>query len=539
MAKIAEAYVEISARLDKMNADLTTAKAQFAKATGDMQKQATGLGSSMKGLYDKALLLRAGYAAVAYGIGAAIKSTADHLDQLDEMSVKTGVSVEMLTSLELAAKQNGVSMQQLATSIRMMYRSMNEAAGGSKEAAEAYKRIGVNVKDSSGQLKSGNEAFLEVADAISKIQNPAERSAMAMKVFGRAGAEMLPMLEGGRDALKGYIEEAKRLGIVFTDADAKRAARFNDVLDAFSARLRAIKERLALEVLPVLTDFMMLMTGEMTANKDMDPGFKNWAENAGRVVKHLAAGKPMIEAFALASYETGVNMATAAAEAGKFDEAIKKRKQDKLTFTMDVTAPKYDPAKEGGSRIASRMRAASGLPPQESPVADMLMQGIQKVNPQIGQMKIAVGELIGAFAEVEPTIIDTRVKFEDLLVAPFEDMMSTMQGAWADTISEFLRGGQSFGEFMSNMFGNVLNSFVQMVSQMAAYQLASGIFGAVTGLQYNPAGVGPNYARMQAAGGTTININAVDAQSFAQAVRRNPAAILETVYEAQRYGRTS
>jgi len=546
MAKIAEAYVEISARLDKMNADLNRAKSDFAKASGQMQTQANAL----SGIITK---IKASYALAAGVIGgafvgaitSAIKSTADHLDALDEMAVKTGVSVEMLTSLELAAKQNGVSMDQLATSIRMMYRSMNEAAEGTKESADAYERLGVNVRDASGKLKSGNEAFLEVADAVAKIQNPAERSAMAMKVFGRAGSEMLPMLEGGKEALKGYIDEARRLGLIYTDEDAKRGAAFNDQLDAFTKVLTRLKETVAMWPMKQMTKVMAMITGsdlpdvvKMDVRIDQISDLQKKISDFEKRMPYFekAAANPKRE-FMRGYYENKLK---------EKNEELRSMNNELATLVQDYQAldaikansGKTDDGGGGGGVFTPKLgglMAMTGRPTKTKEEADIFLNSITRMNPKIGEVKRSVGELVPAFQKVQAATIDTSVTLGDKLVAPFEAMMIDIQGAWANTISEFLKGGQTFGEFMQNVFENVLDSFINMISQMAAQQLAGSIFSGITGLKYNTAGVGANYASMQ--GGTTININAVDAASFETLARRNAGVITGVVWEQQQYGR--
>jgi len=546
MAKIAEAYVEISARLDKMNADLNRAKSDFAKASGQMQTQANAL----SGIITK---IKASYALAAGVIGgafvgaitSAIKSTADHLDALDEMAVKTGVSVEMLTSLELAAKQNGVSMDQLATSIRMMYRSMNEAAEGTKESADAYERLGVNVRDASGKLKSGNEAFLEVADAVAKIQNPAERSAMAMKVFGRAGSEMLPMLEGGKEALKGYIDEARRLGLIYTDEDAKRGAAFNDQLDAFTKVLTRLKETVAMWPMKQMTKVMAMITGsdlpdvvKMDVRIDQISDLQKKISDFEKRMPYFekAAANPKRE-FMRGYYENKLK---------EKNEELRSMNNELATLVQDYQAldaikansGKTDDGGGGGGVFTPKLgglMAMTGRPTKTKEEADIFLNSITRMNPKIGEVKRSVGELVPAFQKVQAATIDTSVTLGDKLVAPFEAMMIDIQGAWANTISEFLKGGQTFGEFMQNVFENVLDSFINMISQMAAQQLAGSIFSGITGLKYNAAGVGANYASMQ--GGTTININAVDAASFETLARRNAGVITGVVWEQQQYGR--
>jgi hypothetical protein len=529
--KIAEAYVEISARMDKMEADLKTAQGKFTTATNNMQKSAGGLTASM----DKMKLAYAGAAAFIGGafvgaITSAIKSTADHLDQLDEMSSKTGVSVEMLTSLELAAKQNSVSMEKLATSIRMMYRSMYEANEGTKESVDAYKRLGVEIKDAQGNLKSGNEAFLEVADAISKIQNPAEKSALAMKVFGRAGAEMIPMLNGGRKALEGYINEAKRLGLVITSEDAARGAAFNDMLDAFTKTLTRLKEVIALWPMEQMTKVFAMLTGS-----ELPDGAKASVrqKQIKDVVEQISdAQKKILQLEAsLGDNAAGRSLFTLNTPALRKELAETEQLlgslynqylefEDKLAELKTKNAPAGTGGGGGGGAARPSARSATAWNP--SVMYDSLaMRGLK--NPS---------ELIGPVREVQETLIDTFTHVGAL--------MEDIQSQWASTIAEFIRGGQTFNEFMANMFEDVLEGFSRMLGDMASKWMMQSLFNGIAG-SWLGGGTSPSMpaSTPRMGGGTSIVINAVDAQSFDDALRRNAASVTNIVYESQHYGRAS
>jgi len=400
------------------------------------------------------------------------------------------------------------------------------------------------VRDASGKLKSGNEAFLEVADAVAKIQNPAERSAMAMKVFGRAGSEMLPMLEGGKEALKGYIDEARRLGLIYTDEDAKRGAAFNDQLDAFTKVLTRLKETVAMWPMEQMTKVMAMITGsdlpdvvKMDVRIDQISDLQKKISDFEKRMPYFekAAANPKRE-FMRGYYENKLK---------EKNEELRSMNNELATLVQDYQAldaikansGKTDDGGGGGvfTPKLGGLMAMTGRPTKTKEEADIFLNSITQMNPKIGEVKRSVGELVPAFQEVQATIIDTSVTLGDKLVAPFEAMMIDIQGAWANTISEFLKGGQTFGEFMQNVFENVLDSFINMISQMAAQQLAGSIFSGITGLKYNAAGVGANYASMQ--GGTTININAVDAASFETLARRNAGVITGVVWEQQQYGR--
>ena len=156
-------------------------------------------------------------------------------------------------------------------------------------------------------------------------------------------------------------------------------------------------------------------------------------------------------------------------------------------------------------------------------------------------MKEPMSELIGMFPELQATIIDTSVTLQDRLVAPFGEMMTELQGQWSGTISEFIKGGQSFGDFMGNMFEDVLDAFSRMLGQMLSQWLTNQLFGSITGFSLGGGlKAGPEVAStFNARTGTSVVINAVDAQSFDDALRRNAASVTNIVYESQHYGRAS
>ena len=102
-------------------------------------------------------------------------------------------------------------------------RNASAAAGGSKEAAEGFQRLGVKLKDADGKLRSPAELIYDVADGLQRLPDGTEKAALAMKLFGRGGAELVPVLNGGRGGLRALGVEARELGVVLSK-DAIAAA---------------------------------------------------------------------------------------------------------------------------------------------------------------------------------------------------------------------------------------------------------------------------------------------------------------------------
>ena len=110
---------------------------------------------------------------------------------LVDLSAQTGVAVDKLMVLQTAFDQAGMSASDVQPVIAKLQKSISEAATGNVDAAAKFKTMGIAIKDIQGL--SADEQLAAVGEAISKIENPAQRSAMAMEVFGKSGAKLLFM----------------------------------------------------------------------------------------------------------------------------------------------------------------------------------------------------------------------------------------------------------------------------------------------------------------------------------------------------------
>jgi len=204
------AFVEIFADKNAFMRGLKSAEQSIKKWGHSI----SSFGKKMMGL---------GTAIVAPLMAAATK-TSEFLHDLEEMSVVTGIAAESLYALSYAADQNGVSMQGLVKSMIFMHKNLFAMQKGTKSAVEAFGRLGLSAKDLAG--KTPDEQFLIIADRIASIKDPTQRAALALKVFGRSGAMLLPLLSQGSGAIRAYQDELKRLGVTVSGEDIGAAAGF-------------------------------------------------------------------------------------------------------------------------------------------------------------------------------------------------------------------------------------------------------------------------------------------------------------------------
>ena len=209
-----------------------------------------GVGAVAKATVGILLGLVAGVAAVAATVSGLVFSSASASAELVDMSAKTGISTERLQELNYIGEQVGTSLDTIATSQARLTRTMAAAQSGSKDAADAFKTLGVDVENTDGTLRSQQEVFEETLDALGQIENAAERDALAMQIFGRGAMELNPLIKTGSDEMGRLADEAHRVGAVMSEEDVAGLEAFDDTLASLKLGLQGTLGTLSTAFLP-------------------------------------------------------------------------------------------------------------------------------------------------------------------------------------------------------------------------------------------------------------------------------------------------
>jgi len=242
---IAEFSIDLNANLAKFEAGMNRA----AKISEDQAKR---IDAAMSGL--KSTIEGLGIAALVASQINGVKAAIDTLDKLDDLSEKFGIAAKDLSAYRYASEVAGTSTEAFAQGLNLLSRNMAAAAGGSKEQAAAFKAVGVSVKDANGKLRSADDVLLDLADRFSSYEDGAGKAALAQDVFGKSGAELIPLLNKGRDGITELRTEAEKLGAVYGSDVAKAAGDFNDNLTKLKLAAEGAKVSIAGDLLPALVD---------------------------------------------------------------------------------------------------------------------------------------------------------------------------------------------------------------------------------------------------------------------------------------------
>lgn len=186
--------------------------------------------------------------------------TAKMADEIITLSDVTGVSTDTLQGWRYASDQMDVSVETMTGSMTRMIKSMGNAQNGSKEANEAFRKLRVSFKDmTTGELKDSETMFYQLIDALGNVKNETERDALAMQIFGRSARELNPLIKAGSKSLAEFVEEAKKMGYVIDDEALDNFNELDKSMHKFEAQTRALKNSMAMVLLPVLTAFFEML----------------------------------------------------------------------------------------------------------------------------------------------------------------------------------------------------------------------------------------------------------------------------------------
>ena len=235
--KTTTAFRKVNGGLSKLDSKLKTTSGNLGLMNGGMGK----LAGLMGGVIGVAAITN--YAKNLLTVG----------DRLQKVSLQLGISVEKLQAYQFAASQSGVDTEALNTALNKFNTRIGEAALKTPESTTAFTNLGISIFDTNGELKESPLLIEEASDKIAAMKSPAEKSAAAVALFGKAGVDMLPLLNLGAEGVKAYEQTLVDAGAVISQDAANDISTFNDKIDLLSRTFQATFVPVLVAVLPALT----------------------------------------------------------------------------------------------------------------------------------------------------------------------------------------------------------------------------------------------------------------------------------------------
>lgn len=313
--KFAVATAKVKTELNNAQAKLSTMQNGLTD-TGDAAEEAAPkvsvfgevLKANLAGDAIKTAL--SGLLGLMQEIGEAVKDvamgSAAYADDIKTLSSTTGMSTKALQEYKYMAELTDVSLDTITGSQTKLIKSMSSAASGGKSAAAAFEKLGVDVKDSAGNLRGVDEVFNDVLTALGGVSNETERDALAMEVFGKSARELNPIIEAGADALEAFRQEANDVGYVLSDDQLDALGKVDDGYQRLQKRLDAFKHQLGVEIAPA-AEAVFNALGGLMEKVDWD----KFGEKVGEISAQFAGWLDNLSSDDIsAGFNTAIDLAT-------------------------------------------------------------------------------------------------------------------------------------------------------------------------------------------------------------------------------------
>jgi|SRR5579859_85776 len=203
--------------------------------------------------------------AAAVGLAAMIGSTARASEETSKAAVRMGITTEKVQELDYAARASGISLEAVEHGMRFLARNAYEATHGSAELSIAFQQAGLSAHRLVAE--SPDEMLTTVATALEKIPNPAQRTAVAMKLMGRGGTELLPILAKGAEGLEELKKRAHEAGFVMGDEMVKEGLELQESLNTLKLSLLGLVRAISAPFIKPVTIAIKAMEAWVLANR--------------------------------------------------------------------------------------------------------------------------------------------------------------------------------------------------------------------------------------------------------------------------------
>jgi len=203
---------------------------QLAGASG-------GATTAMRALFGTVGLSSAALVAMVGTTGALARATGQLAQEQLNMAERTGLTVREVGLFSAAARVAGTNITAITSSMRTLSQALSSNSEEGRRGKRALEDLGIQAHIASGELKPTGQLFIEIGEALAKIEEPAKRVRLAIALFGLGGLQNLPLLTGD---IRKMLAEMERLGAAFTTEGVKKAAAFDQMIGKVIERMKGL-----------------------------------------------------------------------------------------------------------------------------------------------------------------------------------------------------------------------------------------------------------------------------------------------------------
>lgn len=272
--------------IDKMTAEMkrlavsaVTASLDVKKAMGviglEVPKQKTNLekiadsGNKVTHTFRNMIAAAAGFFAIG-GVKEMITEVVDLGGKLNDAAQATGLSAEELQWWGYAAKQNSSDIDGIIGGTKKLAKNLaGIKPDGTDPASKALTELGISLHEPAVKARDLNGVMFLISNAFAKMPDGGKKTALAMELLGKTGADLIPTLNNGVQGLMAYRKEADDLGGVMSGQTVSALDDVGDNIDRVKFAWQGIKQQAITALLPMLKDTVDSVLAWVKANKEL------------------------------------------------------------------------------------------------------------------------------------------------------------------------------------------------------------------------------------------------------------------------------
>ncbi len=266
----------MSLTVGELNETIKLDNKGFNQAVDHSESKFRGLGTSIhnvaSGIAPAAAAIGLSVGGIAFAAGQAVNKFTEAGHAAFEMAGKSGLALTQASAWVVAAEQVGVSGESMGLGFKYLSRNMEAlhvslATTGklTKAQTEVFDQLDVSIMGPDGKFRDLNAVMLDVADRFQNMPDGAEKAGLAMKLFGRSGMDLLPILDRGRAGIQEFMDAGIKSGAVLSNDQVKGAQAAYLAHKQLDMVLTGLSNTFAVMVTPALTRATNAISGILGA----------------------------------------------------------------------------------------------------------------------------------------------------------------------------------------------------------------------------------------------------------------------------------
>lgn len=276
---------ECSPKLKEVADKIGVTEKELKRANQAIAKFQKEIGTGIKNACKVAMV---GLGALTGATVMTINQTREYADRVDDMSKQIGLSKKGFQEWDYIIKRFGGNIEGLKMGMKTLVTQTINANSGNKAAIANFQKLGISIKNNNGQLKNQEQLFEEVVAKLQKYPDGVAKAKLANDLFGRSGADLMPMFKENATAISELKTEMEKLGIVMSDEQIEAANTCSDNIETIQRGFGVITMSLGNELIPTVNELAKTLISNMPQIKaTVVPVFKAVASAIKFVIDNI------------------------------------------------------------------------------------------------------------------------------------------------------------------------------------------------------------------------------------------------------------